>query len=213
MARPCSICSDSRRAEVNAALTDGRTLRDVSKQFRISVSSLHRHTRAHLGRQLAEVAVAEAGTLLDRVAKLSRESARLGRKAEEAGDLRTALAAIRELTRLAELSGRLAGELREGGAAVNVAVAVGVGAGLKEADLDKLTDDEIREFRSALAAVEERRWPELVVTKGDVARMVEVALFDPEVVALLPAGLLNPNPPVAGKDDESEDEPPGGIPA
>lgn len=139
MARPCSVCSDSRRAEVNAALTEGRPLRDIAEQFRIAVTSLHRHSRRHLGAQLLEADVSQPGTLLDRVAALAREAARLGRKAERGGDLRAALAAVREMTRLAELVGRLTGELREGAA---VAVQVNVGDG-PDSSLE-LDEDQLR---------------------------------------------------------------------
>lgn len=53
MARPCSICTHARRAEIDAALTGGASLRDVAAQFGLpSRTSLHRHRTEHLGREV-----------------------------------------------------------------------------------------------------------------------------------------------------------------
>lgn len=60
---------------------------------------------------VAEVANGE--TLLAKVAGLEAEAHRLKDQAEDAGDIRTALVAVRELCRIVELQGRLLGELRE----------------------------------------------------------------------------------------------------
>jgi hypothetical protein len=216
MPRRCSVCSDSRRAKINAALTDGRTLRDVAGQFRIPVSSLHRHATRHLGRQLAEVEAHGGGTLLDRVAKLSRESARLGKKAEKAGDLRTALAAVSEMTRLAGLVGRLTGELREGSgvnAAVNVAVGIKVGADATALDvaiaaLDRMGEEEALDLRGRI----NDRFPAPELTKLDLARMVEMLMADPEVAALLPKPSEHAGELVEASGDGSDETSPGGIP-
>jgi hypothetical protein len=54
---------------------------------------------------------AHAETLLDKVRALEAHAREIGQRAEQAGDLRIALGAVRELTRITELQARLAGEL------------------------------------------------------------------------------------------------------
>jgi len=44
---------------------------------------------------------------------LKAEAKRIGKKAEAGGDLRTALAGIREMTRLVELMAKVSGELQD----------------------------------------------------------------------------------------------------
>ena len=58
--------------------------------------------------------IASADDLLANVCKLQRRAQRILRKAESAGDHRTALAAIREVRSTIELLAKLLGELREG---------------------------------------------------------------------------------------------------
>src|SRR5262245_15972959 len=48
MARPCKICQDERRQEIEAALVAGESLRTIAADFAISQSSLFRHSRTHL---------------------------------------------------------------------------------------------------------------------------------------------------------------------
>ena len=57
--------------------------------------------------------VADAEGLLGQIQKLTAEAHRLKSKAEDKGDLRTALSAIRELVRMVELLAKLRGELDE----------------------------------------------------------------------------------------------------
>lgn len=58
---------------------------------------------------------------MGKITQLEEEARRLGKKAEDAGDLRGALAAVRELVRIVELLARIQGELKEpGGTTVNV---------------------------------------------------------------------------------------------
>jgi len=54
-----------------------------------------------------------AADLLAKVAALEADAKRLGAQAEKAGDLRTALGAVRELVRIVELLAKLRGELDE----------------------------------------------------------------------------------------------------
>ena len=54
----------------------------------------------------------QADDLLAKVERLEQEARRIGKKAEAAGDHRTALQGIRELVRIVELLAKLRGELQ-----------------------------------------------------------------------------------------------------
>lgn len=95
----------------------GEPLRDIAGRFGISKSSLARHKDAHLPAYLAKAQdaeeVAHADDLLGQIEDLRRQAQAIKDKAEKAGDLRTALAGIRELVRIVELLAKLRGELDE----------------------------------------------------------------------------------------------------
>jgi hypothetical protein len=88
-------------------------LRSIAKQFRISSSAVHRH-KEHVAHSLAVATHARevelGSSLLDDVKKLVDKAQTLFRKAEQTGDVRTALVGVREIARLLELRGRATGE-------------------------------------------------------------------------------------------------------
>lgn len=116
MPRVCSICVHRRRDEIDSALLTGEPLRDIAGRVPVAKSALHRH-KGHLpatlvkARQAQEMARADG--LAAELGTLASEARRLQAAAEAAGDLRTAIAALRELTRLIELRARVAGELKD----------------------------------------------------------------------------------------------------
>jgi hypothetical protein len=71
------------------------------------------HVPAHLSKAVEAEAASNAGDLLAKVAVIEAEAQRLAKKAEDAGDLRTAMSGIREMARLIELLARLRGELSD----------------------------------------------------------------------------------------------------
>ncbi len=115
MPRTCSICTHAERAAINAALLAGTALRDIAGQFGVSKSSLDRHKEEHLPVALVQAkdaeAAAHADDLLAQLATLQADARRIGARAEREGDLRTALAAVRELVRMIELLAEMQGEL------------------------------------------------------------------------------------------------------
>lgn len=117
MPQACRVCRHPNRKAIDAALVEGRSVRELESIHHVSAGSLRRHAENHLPRAMVKAqAVAEvvAGeTLLAKVAGLEVEAHRLKDQAEEGGDIRTALVAVRELCRIVELQGRLLGELRE----------------------------------------------------------------------------------------------------
>jgi len=113
MPRTCTACRHPKRAEIDGALLGGEPLRNVAKQFSLSAASLFRH-KAHLPKTLAKAhearEVARADSLVAQLNQLAADARRVQGKAEAAGDLRTALAGVRELTRLVEVATRLRAE-------------------------------------------------------------------------------------------------------
>ena len=122
MPRTCTICSHEQRPEIDAALLNGEAYRSIAKRYGASPSAVLRH-REHLPNQLVKAREAEevtqADTLLEQVRSLQTRALSILDRADEAGDLKTALAAIREARSNLELLGKLAGELQQEGT-VNV---------------------------------------------------------------------------------------------
>jgi hypothetical protein len=116
MPRACSICSHPERAAIDEALVEGTALRDIPRRFPgLSKDAAARHKTEHLPATLASAAaaneIARGDTLLDKVRALEAQARDIAGRANMAGDLRTALAAVRELTRIVELQAKLAGDL------------------------------------------------------------------------------------------------------
>ena len=117
MPRSCTVCVHPKREEINRALVGGASNRSVASLHDVSEASVRRHKGKHLPAKLvmaqAAEEVAEADTLLDQVKGLQARAYALLDKAEEAGELRTALSAIREARGNLELLAKLLGELDE----------------------------------------------------------------------------------------------------
>lgn len=113
--RVCSSCTHPEREAVDAALVAGTPNRRIAAQFGLSEAAVRRHGAEHLPAALAHAqeaqAVAQAGTLLDEVRTLRTRALGILDRAEQAGDLRTALLAIREARTTVELLLEVEGEL------------------------------------------------------------------------------------------------------
>jgi hypothetical protein len=115
--RKCTVCDHLERHGIDEALVSGAPYRSVAKRFALSESAVYRHKNEHLPAHLlkareAEVA-ARADDLLDQVRNLQTHALDILERAEQTGDLRTALAAISQARGNLELLGKLAGELDE----------------------------------------------------------------------------------------------------
>jgi hypothetical protein len=118
MPRRCSVCTHPQVEKINAALVAGdASVRSLASLYAVSESALRRHKSNHLPATLARAQdaaeVANADGLLNQVEDLRSKAYSILLKAEAAGDLRTALAAIREARGCLELLARLLGELQE----------------------------------------------------------------------------------------------------
>jgi len=104
MARTCSVCSHPAHLDIDAALlgAGGARLshREVAARWGLSRASVQRHAGAHIApvmRAVAEQAgVLHAENLLQKLGSLYERTVRMLDQAEAAGDLRTAVAAVRE---------------------------------------------------------------------------------------------------------------------
>jgi hypothetical protein len=140
----CKICGHKKRLEIDRALLEGQSLRDIAKRTGTTASSLQRHKADHLARSLVKAhearEVARADSLLDDVRNAEGRAERLLEVAEdilgearEAKDLRTAIGAIRaaahamaERRQFMALRGELTGELSNVTESANVPVVIRV---------------------------------------------------------------------------------------
>jgi hypothetical protein len=110
------VCPHPHRDQIDRRLLDGAPLRNIAKQFSVSSASLFRHNK-HIAKTLSharqEAEILRADGLMEHLNHLTSEAARLKQKAEQAKDYRTALAGVREMSRLLELVMRLALEMQE----------------------------------------------------------------------------------------------------
>jgi hypothetical protein len=117
MPRRCTVCDYPERHSIDEALVTGAPYRSVAKRFRLSESAVYRHKTEHLPTHLLKAReveeVAQADDLLEQVRNLQTHALDILGRAEKAGDLRTALAAISQARGNLELLGKLAGELDE----------------------------------------------------------------------------------------------------
>ena len=118
MPRRCTVCSHPEVEAIDQALVSGEPYRSVANRYEsLSQASVQRHQENHIPATLAKAKdageVAHADNLLDQVGDLQRRALAILGKAEEAGELRTALSAIREARGNLELLAKLLGELDE----------------------------------------------------------------------------------------------------
>src|SRR3712207_3352489 len=117
MPRKCAVCTHPDREAVDEALVGSVAFRTLVAKYRVSKDSLSRHRAKHLPAKLvmaqAAEEVAQADDLLEQVQNLQSRALAILDKAETAGDLRTALGAIREARGNLELLAKLLGELDE----------------------------------------------------------------------------------------------------
>src|SRR3954468_14235123 len=98
MPRRCTVCANLQRQGIDEALVSGAPYRSVAKRFGLSESAVYRHKTEHLPAQLLKAReveeTARADDLLEQVRNLQTHALDILERAEEAGNLRTALAAI-----------------------------------------------------------------------------------------------------------------------
>ena len=117
MPRSCTVCEHPEKDAIDQALVGSASNRSVASIYDVSEAAVRRHKANHLPAKLAmaeqAAEVVEADNLLAQVGDLQRRALAILDKAEEAGELRTALSAIREARGNLELLAKLLGELDE----------------------------------------------------------------------------------------------------
>jgi len=117
MPQACTICTHPERDELDRAILANEPNRRIASRCDVSEIALRRHKAGHIRPTLVRASdaaeVARADSLLGQLAELRADARRIGGKAEALGELKTALAGVRELVRIVELTAKLVGELDE----------------------------------------------------------------------------------------------------
>jgi hypothetical protein len=130
MGGKCTVCRHPEVNAINGALFHGtKTWKELGKEYAFSHATIGRH-KAHILRAATVIKAPNSHTLaatqqavgmlvqgqdlMSEIRALKRKADALGAQAESSHDVRTALLAIRELTRLIELQGRLTLEVNAG---------------------------------------------------------------------------------------------------
>jgi hypothetical protein len=117
LSRRCTVCRHPESFAINEALVlEKVSNRAITRQFGLHHDAVRRH-RKHIPELLVKASqameVAQADDLLEEVRSLQRRAYAILNTAEQTGELRTALAAIREVRGNLELLAKLLGELDE----------------------------------------------------------------------------------------------------
>lgn len=107
MPRTCTVCVHDDRPAIDQALVNRKPFRDIACRFNVGRMALVRHADDHLAESLAKAKeaeeVAQADDLLAQLRALREKAMALLLAAEKAGDIRTALAGVREARATLEL--------------------------------------------------------------------------------------------------------------
>ncbi len=113
MPRTCTVCAHPDKEQIDEFLVAGFSNRRIAAQFQVTEQALRRHKGTHVPKLLAELRRSvSAASLMARLEFITGETHRLRIKAETQGDLKTALAGLRDLTRIVQAQADLS-ELAE----------------------------------------------------------------------------------------------------
>ncbi len=116
MPMTCTICRHKEREEIEQDLIKGVSLRNIAKRYNVGYSAVNRH-KEHIPAHLAQAAKGQekerARDLLQEVEELQQTTYNLLKKAEAAGDLRTALYGASQARGNMELLCKMVAYLRE----------------------------------------------------------------------------------------------------
>ena len=115
MGRTCTVCTHPDHEDIDRALVDSEPFRHIAERTGTSTTALQRHKNEHLPinmvQAMEESESAHGDSLLEQLKGLQFKALGILTKAEQAGDLRTALMAVREVRATLELVGKVTGEL------------------------------------------------------------------------------------------------------
>jgi hypothetical protein len=112
MARTCTVCTHDEGHAINVALVQREPYRHIASRYGVTTGALQRHLREHIPRLLVKarenVEVSDAERLATELVSEKAHIRRLRDKAEEEGDLRTALAGCDKALKVLDLEARVA---------------------------------------------------------------------------------------------------------
>ncbi|MCX7030420.1 MAG: hypothetical protein NTU62_09915 [Spirochaetes bacterium] len=108
----CTVCEHASRREIDAELLRGVGVRDVAARWSLTKSSVHRHRAQHIAAEIAARAdlakQADGDSLMAEISEHKGRATAILDGAEKAKDPRTALAAVREIRGVLELTSKIA---------------------------------------------------------------------------------------------------------
>jgi hypothetical protein len=111
MSQTCTVCRHEQRELIDRALVAGTPLRDIAERFFSSKAALARHRVSHLLPEVLQAATVKqtlrADALIAEATALHQKARDLLRQAEEKGDMRTAMAGVREVLRCLDFALKL----------------------------------------------------------------------------------------------------------
>jgi len=127
MPRECAVCGHPDRQAVEEAILANASNRAIARQWRVSKDSVRRHVEsghvsARVAKAHAAAEVANADDLLQQLKALKNKAISLLVQAEREGDIRTALAGVKEARGCLEVLMEVEGELDRRGT-VNIVIA------------------------------------------------------------------------------------------
>jgi hypothetical protein len=113
MSRKCKCCHHECVDQINEAILRREPIRNISKRYKISASSVYRHKKNHMSRAvnkaLEQEELARGKTILEVVDELESGIRNLIYKLDKTGDYRGELQGFGELRRHIELKAKLFG--------------------------------------------------------------------------------------------------------
>lgn len=111
MPRTCSVCAHYERHAINLALVRREPYRTIADRHGLSQTSLKRHSQDHIPQLLLKayegIERDDAEGLLGELSRVKADVHRLKERAEEEGDLRTALAGCDKALKALELQAKV----------------------------------------------------------------------------------------------------------
>lgn len=126
MGRRCTVCENAARPEIEARIRGNTHLEKIADVFGVSRKALSRHEKAHMDPRWVLVPVEEneperfTGTLEERLDALLRKAEDILAKAERMASIDTQIRAIAECRKQLELMGKLAGQIADQTATVQI---------------------------------------------------------------------------------------------
>jgi len=123
LARPCSICTHSARAEIDAKIVSGETFRTIADEYGVSESALKRHKK-HISEAVVDAerqkAVSNTARMLKELSRGFDSLARAADHAEAVGDYKTMAHLWKTASDLAKPLLTISGDLPGDGTTVNI---------------------------------------------------------------------------------------------